>query len=493
MQYQHDKILFATSELFPLIKTGGLADVSDGLTRALFKKGVDIKVILPGYLDVKRQFRRLRTIAEFDIPFKGKLLEVPATKHRPSVILVDIPERFERSGGPYATDDGIDWPDNAQRYCAFSKIVVMIALGELLPDWRPDIVHCNDWQTALVPALLNRHSQQPKTLFTIHNLAYQGQFSYDVFKLLQLPDEFWSPDALEFYGQFSFIKGGLVYADKVNTVSPSYAKEITLPAFGYGLDGLLRHRQNDLCGITNGVDYENWNPQRDKHIEQIFSYRSISRKKINKIALQKIFGLPLNDETVLIGTIGRIVEQKGYDLILDALPTLLEENIQLVILGSGNPYLEARLIQAMQKYRGRLSVKTGYSETLAHQIEAGADIFLMPSRYEPCGLNQIYSQRYGTVPIVHHTGGLIDTVTDTNEFTLQAGTASGFHFYQPTPESLIAAVRRALALYRRPRKWRQLVRTGMQANYSWERTSEDYLRLYDSLHLKAGSNLAISV
>lgn len=478
MNKQHYRILFASSEVFPLIKTGGLADVSSGLPLALHKLEHDIIVVMPAYKDALAKCRRTKIVAEFNEPETGCIIESHLPGSKLKVWLVDIPRFFDRAGGPYTTDAGHDWPDNAERFSAFNKVVVNIVNNQYGLNWRPEIVHCNDWQTGLTPALLSQQSSRPATVFTIHNMAYQGLFPWNTFEQLGLPHSFWSMESMEFHNHFSFIKGGLVYADRINTVSPQYAEEITTPAFGYGLDGLLKHRGDALSGILNGVDYKEWSPGKDKHLTQTYGVRTLDRKKENKAQLQKHFNLPVNDDAFLIGAIGRMVEQKGFDLIVDALPQLSQLPLQIIMLGSGDKQLEAKLKQAALAHPDKISVQIGYNEALSHQIEGGADAFLMPSRFEPCGLNQIYSLRYGTVPIVHHTGGLVDSVIDTNERSLPEGTANGFHFYQPTGEALTQAISRALALYQQPKDWKKLVVSGMKQDFSWERAAENYIELY---------------
>ncbi|HYQ71700.1 MAG TPA: glycogen synthase GlgA, partial [Gammaproteobacteria bacterium] len=340
---------------------------------------------------------------------------------------------------------------------------------------------CNDWQTGLVPPLLAMQAQRPATIFTIHNLAYQGLFDWDAFEALRLPADFWSTEAMEFHKQFSFIKGGLVFADWLTTVSPTYASEIQTPAFGYGLEGLIGHRKQNLTGIVNGVDYSVWSPGRDTQIPVQYNARCLFHKTENKSALQEHFRLPADGKRPLFAVISRLVEQKGIDLILDIVPELVAQNAQLVILGSGDPLIEAAIGKAITKWPQHIAAHLGYDEALAHHIEAGADIFLMPSRFEPCGLNQIYSQRYGTVPIVRHTGGLADTVTDTTPATLGNKTATGFSFTAPTAAALGAAVTRALAIYRDPEAWQQIISNGMKQDFSWKRSAEQYLELYASV------------
>ena len=473
-------ILFATSEVFPLIKTGGLADVAASLPRALIKLKHNVRIVLPGYASVmKAAAGDVKKVTVFDVDGEPVTLWktlLPGT--RVLVWLVDAPAFSERDGNPYCGPDGFDWPDNAQRFLLFAKVARLIALNQAGLDWPVDVVHCNDWQTGMIPALLAQDNPRPATVFTIHNLAYRGLFSWDTFTSLGLPHELWHMDRLEFYGQFSFMKGGLVYADRVTTVSPTYAEEIQTPDAGNGLDGLLRHRQAVLSGILNGIDADEWNPGTDKHIAQTYNRRTLTNKEKNKVALQERSGLEVSEKP-LLGFIGRLVDQKGVDLILSNLPQLLSEGCQCVILGSGMKDYEERLAQLAQEFPEQLSVTIGYSEILAHQIEAGADIFLMPSAYEPCGLNQLYSLRYGTLPVVHAVGGLRDSVIDFAEPTQTD--ATGFMFYQYTAHGLYNAIQRALAAFQDKKIWRMLQNNGMSKDLSWRRSAEEYGRLYGEL------------
>ena len=473
-------ILFATSEVFPLIKTGGLADVAASLPRALIKLKHNVRIVLPGYASVMKAVAGdVKKVTVFDVDGEPVTLWrtlLPGT--RVLVWLVDAPAFSERDGNPYCGPDGFDWPDNAQRFLLFAKVARLIALNQAGLDWPVDVVHCNDWQTGMIPALLAQDNPRPATVFTIHNLAYRGLFSWDTFTSLGLPHELWHMDRLEFYGQFSFMKGGLVYADRVTTVSPTYAEEIQTPDAGNGLDGLLRHRQAVLSGILNGIDADEWNPGTDKHIAQTYNRRTLTNKEKNKVALQERSGLEVSEKP-LLGFIGRLVDQKGVDLILSNLPQLLSEGCQCVILGSGMKDYEERLAQLAQEFPEQLSVTIGYSEILAHQIEAGADIFLMPSAYEPCGLNQLYSLRYGTLPVVHAVGGLRDSVIDFAEPTQTD--ATGFMFYQYTAHGLYNAIQRALAAFQDKKIWRMLQNNGMSKDLSWRRSAEEYGRLYGEL------------
>jgi starch synthase len=474
------KALFATSEAHPLIKTGGLADVAGILPVKLAHLGWEVGIILPAYPACKTRLKNLTEVVSLRIPsvpgliriLKGQLPGGPNP-----VWLVDSPAHFDRLGNPYLNEDGQDWPDNAARFATFCRAIVMFANHPEF-DWQPDIIHCNDWQTGLVPPLLAPIKNRPATLFTIHNLAYQGVFPRQQFETLELPPHLWSPSALEFHHQFSFIKGGLVFADWLTTVSPTYAQEILTPEFGCGLDGVLRKRADHLTGILNGVDYQRWDPTRDSFIEKCYGRTSWHHKALNKLALQRRYGLPENKTIPLLGFVGRLVEQKGIDLIIDILPKLFSENIQVVFLGEGDESCQNALQKLASRYPQQMGLFIGYDEPLAHGIQAGADIFLMPSRFEPCGLTQIYALRYGTVPIVRSTGGLSDTVVNVTEESLRQGLATGFVFKEAAPSVLLATIRRALVLYAQHSQWRKLALAGMEQDFSWQASAQIYLSLY---------------
>ncbi len=475
------RILFATSEAHPLIKTGGLADVSGSLPRALLSLGHDVRVLLPAYRDalVKARATGLKKIST--VTLDGcviNLLESRLPGTRVKTWLLDCPELFDRPGNPYLDEHGHAFLDNDRRFFLLSRAAAELALNRCGCAWQPDLLHCNDWQTALAPALLSMEAQRPATVFTIHNLAYQGLFSYAAFLATNLPARFWNYDALEFHGQFSFIKGGIVFADRVNTVSPTYAREIQTAAFGYGLDGLLRFRGAHLSGILNGIDDGEWNPGTDTQLVQRYNRRTLALKMQNKLALQRQFGLPIDGAIPLVGFVGRLVEQKGVDWLLACIDTLLAHAAQLVLLGSGEREFENALRAAMKKYPQRIAVTIGYNETLAHRIEASADLFLMPSRFEPCGLNQMYSLRYGTVPLVHRVGGLADTVVDMSEAALADGTANGFVFEGATADAMRQTLVRALETYRNDKRWRQLQLHGMSRDFSWQQSATMYQQLY---------------
>jgi len=477
------KILFATSEAHPLIKTGGLADVASSLPRALLKRGHDIKILLPAYASVmvKAKEAGVKKISELAISGQTiNLLQTRLPGSRVTVILVDIPQFSEREGNPYCGPDGGDWSDNHWRFFVFAKAAEAIALNQANLDWQPDIVHCNDWQTGLIPALLAQHHQKPASVFTIHNLAYRGLFSYQVFAELGLPNDYWHHEKLEFYGQMSFIKGGLAFANAITTVSQSYAQEIQTSEFGCGLDGVLQARSKDLYGVLNGIDMDEWNPGSDKLIAQNYNRRTINQKVKNKLALQEQLGLPVSESIPMLGFIGRLVEQKGVDLILNQMSQLLTHNCQVVILGSGFASYEQSLKNIAQQYPDKVSVTLGYNEAFAHQIEASADLFLMPSIFEPCGLNQMYSLRYGTLPIVNAVGGLRDTVFE-KPFDDIGSNGNGFVFHKATPEELHLAIKRALLCYQHPDVWRKLQQNAMSQDFSWEKSAALYETIYDSI------------
>jgi starch synthase len=475
------RVLFVTSEAHPLAKTGGLGDVCGSLPPALARLGHDVRLLMPAYRDAKRGAGALRPVTQIPIAFAGApatLLEgrLPGTEL--TLWLVDYPAAFEREGHPYLAPDGQPWPDNAPRFALLCAAAVALALGETALDWHPDVVHCHDWQSGLVPALLALRPGRPATVFTVHNLAYQGLFPADTLRQLGLPLELWSIDGLEFHGQLSFIKGGLAFADRITTVSPTYAREIQAPEHGAGLDGLLRHRAARLSGILNGIDTTIWDPARDPHLARNYSIESFGRKKANKLALQERVCLPREPERPLIGMIGRMVAQKGFDLALQAWPRIAQRRAQLVVLGTGDPAYEAAWQDAQRRYSRQLALHLGYDEALAHLIEGGADMFLMPSRFEPCGLNQMYSLRYGTPPVVRRVGGLADTVIDATPAALADDRATGFVFDEAAAPALAEALERALALYDDHPGWRALATRGMRLDFSWERSARAYAAVY---------------
>jgi starch synthase len=441
--------------------------------------------VLPAYSEVLNMMSSFSIVASFTVPGVGvnhhvQVMQARSDQSDQDIYLVDIPALFDRPGNPYVSKDGHDWPDNAERYTVFSRAVAIMStqLPEL--NWKPDVVHCHDWQTGLVPGFISEMPGSPTTVFTIHNLSYDGYFSQHDFAQLHLPAAWWTLDRVEFYGGFSMLKAGLVFSDHVTTVSPTYAKEICTPEFGYRYDGILRHLSSKLTGILNGVDIKVWNPSTDAHIAARYSVNRnrIPAKRTNKIDLLKQANLS-GEDAPLLGFIGRLVPQKGIDLIIDMLPEMFEHSdARFVVLGAGDGVYEDALQALATKYPDRMHVHIGYSESLAHKIEAGCDMFLMPSRFEPCGLNQMYSLRYGTPPVVNHTGGLADTVTGVTAETLKDKTANGFVFYTATVKALLDTTLSAIELYNKPRVWQQVCRAGMHKDLGWDTSAREYQKLY---------------
>lgn len=475
------KILFVSSEVYPLIKTGGLADVCSSLPKALTELGQDVKVILPKYPSLK-------TVGEVHFLCTLRLDNHPVTIWETTIPdssvtawLVECPDLFSMAGNPYLDEQGLPWANNAERFALFCRVVVEVAMDKVNRHWKPDIVHCNDWQTGLVPALLSLEQDRPKTVFTIHNMAYQGLYPVQSVYALNIPGQLWNPNGLEFHGMLSFIKGGIAYADRITTVSPTYALEIQTPAYGYGLEGLLSYRRDDLFGIINGIDTNEWNPEIDHFITQHYNVHALHEKRRNKTELQQRLNLPVNEQIPLFGLISRLIEQKGIDMVIDCLPEMIDLPMQFVLLGNGDKSFEQRLQNLAHLYPDKISINIDYDETLAHLIEAGSDIFLMPSRFEPCGLNQMYSQRYGTIPIVRRTGGLADTVIDTLPETLYNNTATGIVFKEANAGALLEAIKRTILLYHNHDTWRQMQTNAMYKDFSWRNSAEQYLGLYHDI------------
>ena len=475
------KILFVTSEAHPLIKTGGLADVSGSLPKALAELGVDVRLIMPNYRAIKTTeeiyYKSTVRVNNTDV----NILETRLPGTQVIVWLVDYPEFFDFPGNPYVDEQGNAWANTAERFALFCRIAVEVAMNRSYLEWTPDIIHCNDWQSGLVPALLSLEASRPATVFTIHNMAYQGIFPKATEASLNLPKSLWNPDGIEFNDMLSFIKGGLAYADRITTVSPTYAQEIQTADFGYGLEGLLSHRKEVLTGIINGIDANQWDPETDAYISERYNISTLNKKQLNKTALQNKHSLPVDNSIPVIALVSRLVEQKGIDLVLECLPEMLTLPLQFFLLGNGNKSFEQQLSLFAETYPDKIAITIGYDEALAHLLEAGADIFLMPSRFEPCGLNQLYSQRYATVPIVRKTGGLADTVVDTLPETLSKNTATGFVFNEATSGALMETIKRALIVYSQPKTWKQLQTTGMKKDYSWTKSAKEYMALYEQL------------
>ncbi len=481
-------VLFITPEVFPLIKTGGLGDVSAALPAALRELKVDARLLIPGYPQVLRGLKYKRTIAEFTAraPFpSSKLLSArlsSGTSANIPVFVIDCPTLYHREGSPYVDTSGHNWPDNAVRFGLLSKIGAVLASDVSPLAWRPRIAHCNDWQSGLAPAYLHFHQgERAASLMTIHNLAFQGVFPSGTITQLGLPASSFDINGAEYYGGMSFLKAGLYYSDHIATVSPTYAREIQTAPLGFGMQGLLAERRKHISGIVNGIDTDEWDPATDPDLARNYTSGNLPAKAGNKRALQQALGLAVDPEIPLFGAVSRLTYQKGYDLLLQIAPQLPELPAQLAVLGSGDAALSQELATLAQNNPGKIAVRIGFDEKLSHLIEAGADSFLMPSRFEPCGLNQMYSQRYGTPPLAHATGGLIDTVVDCTPATLADGSATGFLFYDMTPGDFLSAIRRATVTYHDKTAWRRLMKNGMAKDFSWRSSAAAYRNIYLAL------------
>jgi starch synthase len=478
---QRLSILLMSPEVEPYAKTGGLADVAAALPKALVGLGHDVRVLMPKHRGVERHAGPLTTaIARLAVPIgertvEGALLEGRMGSGAPIYFLAQ--DHYYDRDGLYGTGEGDYW-DNCERFVFFCRAAVEALRGL---GWTPHVLHANDWQTGLVPVYLETlYRDDPAvagiaTLFTIHNLAYQGLFWHHDMPLTGLGWDLFTPAGIEFYGKINFLKGGLVFADLLTTVSRTYAREIQTAAFGAGLEGVLQDRSAALYGVVNGIDYEVWNPATDPAIPKNYTAEDPQGKRASKAALQEEVGLSPEATAPLLGMVTRLVEQKGLGLVLEALPALLAEGAQLVLLGTGEPALEEAFAAAARAHAGRVAVRLGFDQALARRIYAGADLFLMPSRYEPCGLGQLISLRYGTIPVVRWTGGLTDTVREVDPAT---GSGTGFGFAPFAADALAECLRRALAAFRQPALWRRLVKNAMAEDFSWEASAREYVALY---------------
>lgn len=481
------KVLFVSSEVFPLIKTGGLADVSGSLPTALQGLGVDIRILMPGYPSVLNQLKDLHSIGlVHHLPHIGNAELLLGSIHdtQVKVIVIKAANLYERDGGPYSDKQGQEWQDNAIRFGVLSKVAAIIASDHSpLKNWDPDIVHCNDWQTGLAPAYmqLTEHSKA-KSLISLHNMAFQGSFAPHWVTTLGLPSSGFSIEGFEYHGQLSFLKAGIFYSDAISTVSPRYAKEVQTAAFGFGLEGLLTKRGDEIKGILNGIETDEWNPEKDPHLVKNYSISKLAGKKEVKQALQARLGLIIDADAPLLGVVSRLTYQKGLDMLLPNLQKIINSGCQLALLGGGELALEKDFQEIATLNPGRISVTIGYNEPLSHQIMAGADMFVMPSRFEPCGLNQLYGLAYGTPPIVNATGGLADSVVDSNAAHLADKTANGFVMVEASAEGLIACIKRAIEIFKHDKNtWRQIQHNGMSQNLSWDKSAKEYLMLYQNM------------
>ena len=479
------RVLFATSEAYPLIKTGGLADVSGSLPAALNTLGADTRILIPGYPQVLGKLKKLRRLTRLDfLPIVGSvdLLQGEMPDSDVNVIVIDHTGLYQRNGGPYQDEFGKEWPDNALRFGLLSHVAAVLSSGFSPLKWKPDIIHCNDWQTGLAPSLLHFFgTTRAKTVLGIHNLAYQGNFSPEWVSFLGLPASCFHIEGLEYYGRMSFLKAGVYYADRIITVSPTYAQEIQTTEYGCGMQGLLSSRRYLLRGILNGIDSQEWNPLTDEHLVCNYDSASLEKKQENKSALQARLGLTIDSKRPLLSVVSRMVHQKGLDLVLACASRLIMDGAQMAILGNGEPALEHGFNQLAQSFPESVSVTVGYNEKLSHQIMAGSDIFLMPSRFEPCGLNQMYGLAYGTPPVVRRTGGLADSVKDAREGSPEAKDATGFVFEHANEQEFLSCIQRAISLFHNKKAWTQLQINGMQRDLGWNRSAGEYLSAYQEL------------
>lgn len=472
-------ILFVASECAPFIKTGGLADVIGAVPKALKSLGAKVRILLPAYPALSGELARGKQVLALPDLHGGPARVVAVTARGLDLLLLDAPHLFDRSGNIYLGPDGADWPDNALRFGALSQVGAEIAMGAL-DGWSPDLVNAHDWQAALVPAYLHAAGSAVPTVMTIHNIAFQGVFDPDVLPPLGLPASLFTVDKGEYYGRFSFLKCGLMLAGKITTVSPTYARELMGADYGMGLDGVMQARRADLTGIVNGIDLDVWNPETDPAIPEPYTARSLRKKGQNKSALQDRFGLTRGDGP-LFCVISRLTTQKGLDLLLEVLPSLLAHGAQLALLGTGDKGMEQAFADAARRHAGQVGVIIGYDENLSHLMQAGSDAILIPSRFEPCGLTQLYGLRYGTIPVVARTGGLADTVIDANLAALDAGCATGVQFAPVTALGLEQAIARTCDLFGQPKVWAGMQRQAMRQTVGWDASARAYLSLFHSL------------
>jgi starch synthase len=474
------RILLVSSEVHPYSKTGGLADMVGALCKSLARAGHQVGVVTPMYLGVREQLPQLKSFLPLDLPLGAQQVhgEIWTLEPEPglTIYFVDQPGFYQRTA-LYQVHN-VDYPDNAERFIYLSKAAAFLALQL---EWKPEIVHAHDWQAAASILFIRHASKQlaasalPRTCITLHNLAYQGIFPANSYALTNLPWDYFNPEGVEFYGQMNCLKAGIAFADSITTVSPTYAREITTAELGFGLEGLLRQRQQLLTGILNGVDYDEWNTTQNPYLKRSYDVENLEGKLANKLDLQSELGLPVDGAVPLFGSVGRLVEQKGVDILLGAMEEMLNANLQFVLLGTGSPQFERSFADLGRRFPSKAAIRIQFEQALSHRIEAGCDFFLMPSKFEPCGLNQMYSLEYGTIPIVRKIGGLDDSVVDVRE---DREKADGIKFSEYSASALSKAIRKALALYVEPEALSLFRRNGMNADFSWNRTMAEYLAVY---------------
>lgn len=473
-------VLFVASECAPFIKTGGLADVIGAVPKALAAQGASVKVLIPAYPALASLVATGQSVMDFDDLFGGPARIVAVRAKGLDLLLLEAAHLFDRPGNIYLGPNGLDWPDNDMRFAGLSFAGAQIALKGL-GDWRPDVVNCHDWQSGLLPVYLRQSGEPaPPVVMTIHNIAFQGLCDATRLTALGLDTDLFTPDGIEYFGKISFLKAGIALSDKITTVSPTYAAELLTPEFGMGLDGLLRARQSDLSGILNGIDLDVWSPEADEALVATYSARSLKGKARNRAEVEARFGLTPGDGP-LFCLISRLTAQKGLDMLLDCLPLIVEQGATLAVLGTGEPDLERAFVAASRDYAGSVGTIIGYDEEMSHLMQGGSDAILIPSRFEPCGLTQLYGLRYGTLPVVARTGGLADTVIDANEAALLAECATGVQFAPVNATMFGHAIARTCALYRQPKVWAAMMRRAMRHPVGWDLSATAYLNVYQSI------------
>ena len=474
------KVLFVASECAPFVKTGGLADVVGAVPKTLGAMGVSVRVMLPAYPALAGVLAKGREVLKIRKLHGGTARVVAASAEGLDLLLLDAPHLFDRPGAIYSGPDGQDWPDNHLRFGGLSQVAAGIA-QKGVKGWKPDLVNAHDWQAGLVPAYLRQSGKSaPPCVLTIHNIAFQGVFDADIRDDLGLSDSLFTAEGIEYWGKISFLKAGIAYSDKITTVSPTYARELLLPEFGMGLEGLLQARRGDLSGILNGIDLDLWNPETDPNLPSQYSVRTLKRKAANRAAVETRFDLTPNPDAPLFCVVSRLTSQKGLDLLLEVLPGLVGRGARLALLGSGDREIEGGFVGAAHRFKGAVGSIIGYDEALSHLLQGGSDAILIPSRFEPCGLTQLYGLRYGTIPVVARTGGLADTVIDANEAAMVAGCATGVQFAPVTTEALDQAIGRTCALFAQPRAWAAMQRRAMRHPVGWDQSAQAYVDIYQS-------------
>lgn len=474
------KVLFVASECAPFVKTGGLADVIGAIPKSLAALGHEVKILIPSYPKMAEQLAAGRTVMEFSDLFGGPARVVEVFAEGLNMLLLDAAHLFDRAGSIYLGPNGQDWADNHLRFGALSLAGAHVA-RQGLEGWLPDVVNAHDWQAGLLPVYLRQsEGRSPPVIMTIHNIAFQGIFGAENLSELKLNSNMFTPDGVEYFGNISFLKGGLALADNITTVSPSYAAELLMPEFGMGMEGLLQARRQDLTGILNGIDLDIWNPETDAALPNPFSSRKLKAKALNKCVVQRRFDLTEAAIGPLFCVISRLTTQKGLDMLLDSLPALVAQGAQLAVLGSGDNDIEQAFVSAAHRYPGSVGAIIGYDEDLSHLLQGGSDAILIPSRFEPCGLTQLYGLRYGTLPVVARTGGLADTIIDANDAAMSANCATGFQFAPIKTEMLEQAIARACAVFSSPTIWDRIVRRAMKHPVGWDRSAQTYIEVYTS-------------